>query len=173
MSRYPCFALAVGGDGDVDLLSGGRSVTQLFLNNGWGVFSIGPALLLGAAYQAGFGDFDGDGDLNVATAFDGTGGGWQVKINGHRPTATVAQQASAFQVWPNPAPTGSSLQVSLSKAVASATVSLQTVTGQLVRLQQFSGSTTSVPTNALSLGIYLLTVTEPSRVPTVKRVMIQ
>jgi hypothetical protein len=65
----------IDADGDLDVAVGSGSAMSLYRNDGTGLFSYtGQSLGTGLLFGVAFGDLDGDGDTDVAGAFEGGGG---------------------------------------------------------------------------------------------------
>lgn len=85
---------------------------------------------------------------------------------------TQAAAAQVFAVYPNPAYSGSSLQVQLETPVASATYTLRNMLGQRLSSGTFSGSNTEVATSGLSIGTYLLSIEVVGQSPMTRKVLV-
>ncbi|MDO7846544.1 T9SS type A sorting domain-containing protein [Hymenobacter sp. M29] len=180
--EYPLAAGDVDGDGDLDVLTTGRFAgTNLLLNNGRGVLSAGPAVLNLSVERAALGDLDGDGDLDavavgysINNAATQSYNSWHIRFNGTTVSASKAAQAAvALQAWPNPVQAGTALRVRLTRPASGATLTLQTLLGQTLRTQLCGDGETTVSTESLAPGIYLLTLQLASQAPVTQRVVIQ
>ncbi|GAB3744151.1 hypothetical protein GCM10027594_23120 [Hymenobacter agri] len=175
---YGSFVIAAGdvdADGDADLLtSRGTSYSNyLLLNDGRGVFTNPNNAVTSAAYVGALGDLDGDGDLDAVGALDYTGG-WRIRYNGTTTATTAAQPtAQQMQVWPNPVSAGSALQLTLTQPAVAASATLTTLTGQVVRTQQFAGAGTRFLLGAVPSGCYLLTVQAANQMPSTQRLIVE
>lgn len=66
----------IDGDGDTDLITGGASIVNIWLNDGTGTLSSGGSLPYGIAYALVCGDMDQDGDLDLFTGGNGANKVW-------------------------------------------------------------------------------------------------
>ena len=88
--------------------------------------------------------------------------------------ATKAVAASAvFGLYPNPIANGGSLQVQLLSPAASARYTVRDLLGRILATDTFSGSSTSVATNSLTPGTYLLSVETPTQAAVTSRFQVR
>jgi hypothetical protein len=180
--EYPLAVGDVDGDGDTDVLMTGQFVgTYLQLNNGQGRLSAGPTAFNYNVQKAAFGDLDGDGDLDMVAVSYSTNNpatqsfnAWRIRFNGSTVTTNKAAGAKiSLQAWPNPIKAGTALQLRLSQSAPTAAFTLRTVMGQTLLIQSFSNGHTSVPTESMASGVYLLTVQIAGQAPVTQRVVVQ
>ncbi|OON68827.1 hypothetical protein B0919_11645 [Hymenobacter sp. CRA2] len=101
-------------------------------------------------------------------------GRFELVFSPQRPlAATSAATALQLSVWPNPVAGHAQLHLTLSKAVPAGTATLRDVLGRTVATHDFSGSSTSLPTQGLATGTYLLSVTAPGQAPVTRRVVVE
>jgi Metallo-peptidase family M12B Reprolysin-like/Bacterial Ig-like domain len=100
-------------------------------------------------------------------------GRFELVFSPQRPTATATAAALQLSVWPNPVAGQTQLNLTLSKSVTAATVTLRDVVGRTVATRSFSGPGTSLPTAGLATGTYLLSVTAPGQTPVTRRVVVE
>ncbi|RTQ46055.1 T9SS type A sorting domain-containing protein [Hymenobacter gummosus] len=179
----------VDGDDDLDIVApnpvvgGGISIG---LNNGRGLFSPGsvvapppvPQPNPGQHYRGGqviTADFDGDGDIDLASTPTAIGAPnvLMIRLNQNRPLTARSAAAEQFQLYPNPAGAGAAWHLKLSPGTTGGTVQVGTVLGQPVRQQAFRGSTAEVSTTGLAAGTYLLRVMVAGQVPQVRRATLE
>ncbi|MBF9141986.1 T9SS type A sorting domain-containing protein [Hymenobacter properus] len=161
------------GDGDLDLLVHGVG-DFVHLNDGRGGFGAAATVASsGAPRGLAVADMDNDGDLDVLAIETAVNAPLLLRRNANRTTsATRPQLTTAFRCWPNPTASTGQLWIELPTA-APATATLHDALGRLVRQQAFNGQATSLTTNGLGPGVYLLTVQAAALAPLTQRVVVE
>jgi hypothetical protein len=88
-------------------------------------------------------------------------------------SATLAANATAFAVYPNPASPAQVLHLQLAGPARNATYLIRNVLGQTVAQRRFSGTATDVATTGLAAGTYLLSVQAEGQAPATQRIVLR